>query len=632
MKAILLGLVASFVFGCSRPHPNKFSDPTIAAIADFQDRRQIDSLIHYLINKNPAYRAEAALALASVQDSSASLQLGTMLLEDPFLPARINAAFALGQAGGNAAVNALIPALTGTSSEVVSEVLQSLGKTIAARDISALLNFQPQDSVQEQGLSWGFYYAGMRGLADSVMANRVAKFLDVGHSTSVRLGAVHFFNRSATLKSVPTKDLTRSATEDKSPFVRMTAAMALRKITTEDHLPALRQILTEDADYRVRVNAARVAAAKPTIERDKLVLLALQDKNIHVAVAAAEAIQKDFGKKEELLAFARTTKNFRVQSTLFKMLIVPFPELRKEITEAYKKSDDNYQKAGLLISLSSDIASHEFLAQEIIDSKVPVIKTAAAQALTVLNKSNLFSKDLKPAFAEAYKNALLDADAGVISIVAASLADSLLDYKSMIKDYTFLHQAKAKLVLPKDYEAIQPLDEAIAYFEGREKPSAPKNEFNHPINWQLVKGISKNQQVKIVTNKGEITLALLAEDAPGTVANFVDLVNQKYFDGKYVHRVVPNFVMQTGCNRGDGFGSEAYSIRSEFSLERYDEGTVGMASAGKDTEGTQWFIVHSPTPHLNGRYTLFATVVSGMDVVHKMEVGDRIVGVSLNEK
>ncbi len=91
-----------------------------------------------------------------------------------------------------------------------------------------------------------------------------------------------------------------------------------------------------------------------------------------------------------------------------------------------------------------------------------------------------------------------------------------------------------------------------------------------------------------------------------------------------MHRVVPNFVMQAGCNRGDGYGSEAYSIRSEFSLRRYAEGSVGMASSGKDTEGTQWFITHSPTPHLDGGYTIFATVASGMDVVNKIEVGDRI--------
>jgi cyclophilin family peptidyl-prolyl cis-trans isomerase len=93
--------------------------------------------------------------------------------------------------------------------------------------------------------------------------------------------------------------------------------------------------------------------------------------------------------------------------------------------------------------------------------------------------------------------------------------------------------------------------------------------------------------------------------------------------------VVPNFVIQGGCNRGDGFGSEDYSIRSEFNLRRYTEGSVGMASAGKDTEGTQWFITHSPTPHLDGRYTIFATVSKGMEVVHAMEVGDKIIDVSL---
>ncbi|OYT19163.1 MAG: peptidylprolyl isomerase, partial [Nitrospira sp. UW-LDO-01] len=84
-----------------------------------------------------------------------------------------------------------------------------------------------------------------------------------------------------------------------------------------------------------------------------------------------------------------------------------------------------------------------------------------------------------------------------------------------------------------------------------------------------------------------------------------------------------------GCNRGDGWGSEDYSIRSEFTARHYTEGSVGMASAGKDTEGTQWFITHSPTPHLDGRYTIFAITESGMDVVDQIEVGDKILSVTL---
>ncbi len=124
-------------------------------------------------------------------------------------------------------------------------------------------------------------------------------------------------------------------------------------------------------------------------------------------------------------------------------------------------------------------------------------------------------------------------------------------------------------------------------------------------------------------------MQLFVEEAPGSVVNFVTLVKSGYFNGKFFHRVVPNFVIQTGCNRGDGFGSEDYSIRSEFSQRKYKTGSVGMASAGKDTEGTQWFITHSPTPHLDGKYTIFAEVVKGMEVVHQVEVGDQIIEASL---
>jgi cyclophilin family peptidyl-prolyl cis-trans isomerase len=113
------------------------------------------------------------------------------------------------------------------------------------------------------------------------------------------------------------------------------------------------------------------------------------------------------------------------------------------------------------------------------------------------------------------------------------------------------------------------------------------------------------------------------------VANFISLAQKDYFDKKFFHRVVPNFVIQGGCKRGDGSGSEDYSIRSEFSQRRYTTGSVGMASAGKDTEATQWFITHSPTPHLDGRYTIFAVVESGMEVVQRIEVGDQILDVDI---
>jgi cyclophilin family peptidyl-prolyl cis-trans isomerase/HEAT repeat protein len=617
------------LLGCSSPSPNKFSDTTLVEISNLQDQRKTDSLINFLIVKNRIYRAEAALALASVQDSAASPQLGSMLLEDPYELSRLNAAFALGQTGGNAAVNALIPALTDTSSRVVNEVLQALGKTLTSRDLPSLVNFQPKDSIQEHGLIWAFYFAGLRGLSDTVMTSRAVDFLSARHSAVVRLGAAHFFNRSVNLKSVPAQELRRVASEDKDPHVRMAATLALRKVTTEEHIPELRMILTTDMDYRVRANAARVVAQQSNKVRDELVLLALNDEHGGVAVSAAENIQKNFGKKEELLTIARSTKNFRVQASLFKLLNSKSSNLKEEIMDVYSRSTNQYHKASLLAALSSDVSSYSFLETELINSKTPVIKTAAAQALSDINRSEEFNSDFIQPFIAIYKKAILDGDPGVIGILASTLADESLFYRKAITDYSFLYEARNSLALPKDFEAIQPLEEAIAYFEGKKKPDAPRNQFNHPIKWDIIQALPSDQQVKIATDKGDISLQLLVEEAPGSVANFVDLVKQKYFNNKFVHRVVPNFVIQTGCIRGDGYGSEAYSIRSEFSLSKYDEGSVGMASAGKDTEATQWFITHSPAPHLDGHYTLFARVTSGMEVVHKIEVGDKILSVHL---
>ncbi|HNE83992.1 MAG TPA: peptidylprolyl isomerase, partial [bacterium] len=111
---------------------------------------------------------------------------------------------------------------------------------------------------------------------------------------------------------------------------------------------------------------------------------------------------------------------------------------------------------------------------------------------------------------------------------------------------------------------------------------------------------------------------------PISVLNFVELAEKKYFDGVYFHRVVPNFVIQTGDPTGTGWGGPGYSIVSEYNTLHYSRGVVGMASAGKDTEGSQWFITHSDQTHLDGRYSIFASVENGMEVVDQIQVGDQV--------
>ena len=136
--------------------------------------------------------------------------------------------------------------------------------------------------------------------------------------------------------------------------------------------------------------------------------------------------------------------------------------------------------------------------------------------------------------------------------------------------------------------------------------------------------IGQNVRAVVTTGKGSFTIEFLPEAAPLTVDNFVQLAQRNYYRNVTIHRVVANFVIQDGDPRGDGNGGPGYQIRCEINQVPYDRAAVGMALSGKDTGGSQWFVTHSPQPHLDGGYTVFGRVVAGMDVVDRIVRGDVI--------
>jgi len=611
---------------------NKFSDDTLVKIADFQDHRLSDSLYQFFNHENPAYRKDAVLAFASIQDTTAIAKLGEVLKNDSVPAVRSAAAFALGQTGTLKAFWELADALISEQDgSVLREVIEACGKT-STKDKTIKLTQQAGGGLSE-GVAWSYYRLGLRNEADSLIVLSSVGLLELAMNNETRLGVAHFFARGPKEISKAESILEKTALTNESAYVRMAATSALRKINTPTSLESLKMILITDTDYRVRANAVRALQTFPIKDTKQKLFDALSDPNIHVGIAASEVIKSVATKDEfkELVPLARAATNWRIQGNLFEaaLNVSNDKEIAEEIFRLYDKVENPYGKAALLTALGKSTLSYDFINKQLHQTKIPVIQSSAAGALVSINSHKEFNAELQKIFVELYKKALETGDAAVIGTVASALGDSALGYKKIITDYKFLYTAKGKLSLPKDNEALQPLEAAIAHFEGKKISNEVKNEFNHPIDWNLVKTIPAEQKVLIKTGKGDVVIRLLVEEAPGSVANFVQLVNSHYFDSKNFHRVVPNFVIQGGCNRGDGWGSEDYSIRSEFSMRRYTEGSVGMASAGKDTEGTQWFITHSPTPHLDGRYTIFAVVEKGMDVVHKIEVGDLIEKVEL---
>lgn len=140
----------------------------------------------------------------------------------------------------------------------------------------------------------------------------------------------------------------------------------------------------------------------------------------------------------------------------------------------------------------------------------------------------------------------------------------------------------------------------------------------------------KTYRVKMETNKGVIEIDLYPQYAPKTVNNFVFLAQEGYYDGVTFHRVIPNFVIQGGDPTGTGRGGPGYKFEDEFKDNplKHETGILSMANSGPGTNGSQFFITHSPQPHLDGKHTVFGKVVNGMDVVNAIKQGDKMIKVT----
>jgi cyclophilin family peptidyl-prolyl cis-trans isomerase len=141
-------------------------------------------------------------------------------------------------------------------------------------------------------------------------------------------------------------------------------------------------------------------------------------------------------------------------------------------------------------------------------------------------------------------------------------------------------------------------------------------------------------RVRFTTTKGEIEIELLENDAPNTVANFIELVARKYYDGLKFHRVIPGFMAQGGDPNGDGSGGPGYRFKDEIrpDYRRHFRGSLSMANAGPDTNGSQFFLTHLPTEWLNGKHTVFGRVIKGQEVVDSLLIGDAIVSAEVLRK
>jgi cyclophilin family peptidyl-prolyl cis-trans isomerase/HEAT repeat protein len=596
------------------------------AIAEDQRRYADGELRGFLSHADPAVRVRAALAVGRLQDSTSVRDL-LPLLHDASPDVRREAIFALGQIGHRSARSAVDSSLTGADVATADLAIEALGK-----------------------------------LGDRAATARVASFLS-NASPLLRGEAAVALWRLADSTALPALVAHH---DDPDPDVRWRVIYALEKIAYPDRVVLISAIHAGDPDPLVRAHVNRTMGRQKSPRATAYLLQQLEDPEPAVVVNAIRALQQVADTTCSLCGprliqflgygypYVRVTAAtaladrfaYQAVDTVTREVILDSLAAHLHDSDAATRGAAAraliYRRGALALervrpllmdtSLVTRIAVLQSLDHAPLESALPLLEPRLGPSNALLERMTaaeaLGSLKARPML-QRLRSGLADTSMLYIAACAGAL-EAIGDSSSV----PALAREYAQRAADADADARISIRDALRTLAGR--AYADSLERRHPSRNALPTSYAKDFQdppavrgAVITTTAGRIEWEFYPHEAPQTVRNFVRLAERGYFDGLVIHRVVPDFVIQDGDPTGTGSGGPGYTIRCEYNRLRYDAGMVGMALSGKDTGGSQWFITHSPQPHLNGKYTIFAHVTSGMDVVRRIVQGDRVLRVEV---
>lgn len=664
----------------ARPHDGLLERSDLQALVALQTARDGEGLVERLGAEDPAVRARAAFALASVQDAEAIPALLDRL-DDPDPRVRADAAFAVGRAapGGGAVsgetADSLLAALTGEASpDVRGQLLEAVARTGDQEDLRALLEMDlPEADTAHVGapaLAAALARFGIRGIHDT---GAVAWLVSGTHASSsaLRNESAYYFGRipqpSFWQARAPVVRGALDAYEPTDP-----AAMHLLRGlgVMADPLDRDRILGWMDAspDWRIRTNAIQAAAAwrdEPAV-RDSL-FQAVGDSSTHVALAAARALTQNVQLSRDQLDRVQgwVQNNPRRWRVVEPFLAALGRAGRGDIVLWWMTgwTEDAVRQRSIAVEALALVADDRVdpTLLEAARSDDPALEAAALSALARRWRIMRSDSTIRQPYFQAFADAVRRGNPRAVSEVAMVLVDPGL--RDMGATDVLLEAARS-MTVEENAAALVPILEAMAWVEGDpeaveevlrermesgdpavreaaaqaltavtgEAVSIPVTAAAEPpsVDWDRLRELGPRPRMTLETSEGRIVLVLDALEAPLTVSTLAGYAQDGRYDGVPFHRVIPNFVIQGGdFVREDGTGSPEVRLRTELTRMDFDAGVMGMASSGKDTEGSQFYITHSKQSHLEGAYTSFGWVVEGMDVVGRIQEGDELVTASV---
>jgi len=634
------------------PHLAACSSQSLRQLRVEEDLRRGGSplIAQALKSEDARFRARAALAIGRIQDPNDIPLLSAQLQVEKDGVVQRALLFALGQmafgeADGSAlrtATEILAPYLEDSDPSTRAAAVEAMGKTGGAGDLlplakklgdslavvrgeAAIALFRVRwmpvwkgrrkeplplpepimnrltDTAGDQSASvrWRIAYA-LRGQTVPA-AVTVLRTLASDPDMRTRLFAVRALGRS---KSRAAHAAVQVAMRDASPLVRVEAVMAAKQLKAWDlYSPEL----TADPSWHVRASLARALSAKDAGGMDLLRKLR-KDRSTSVRCAALLSLTKRGGDSNLAKALQEADWKIRVAAAR----AIAFRQADRTALAARALADNDHRvRAEAIGALGSakDKKSGRFILKALSD---PDLLVRYHAVLALRERADLPRLD---ALKKCYKESKDRSDVEVREEIA----------KAVAKDSKATEFLGVLAIDPAP--SVRAIARKALRERGARAPEVARKE-RKPI--ALLNILYHEPPLLILeTERGRIEIEFSRTEAPVHTASFVARVRRAFYDGLIFHRVVSNFVIQGGDPRGDGMGDGGYTLRDEVNRVPYDRGTVGMPKAGKDTGGCQFFITLVPTPHLDGRYTVFGRVVAGLDVVDKIEEGDRILRVTL---
>ncbi len=633
----------------------KTVEQKLAIIIHQEDIRKINKdLLTGLKDDNPSVRARAALAIGRIGGAKDTDKLFD-LLKDPSLDVASTAAFALGLTGQKDYARRLLDATFEAPTQVTEKAVMSAGRLADSSMVevaATITEYLKHPAPEVRGAAcYALFYAKAK-----TEAGTLASFIPTEPDTLVKLAGL----------------------------------FTMARLGLDAGTPVYVDFLA-DADPYSRGLAIRGLAVSGSPDAERYLAIALNDGNPHVVAQAIQSLaqKKTPGAAAYLVRRLAREENPLILSAIFDALRTLNSDLGVDMARVYETGDANVNTVSAALKYLSAVRGDEQVA--VIDSLLhveaePSLRAAMAEALGLMNSTRVIPRlnklfsDPDPLVAataleqllkldsantdfyinEALKHRSYLVNASAVDVIGQGklepylpqleqmMADKSTDMdlrRSIIgatepfladgrRDSIFIRILALGLSDPeyinrRDAAALEKTYLEIDHTAG---VGSPETKFSTADIETAIKRYAKgNPRAIITTNRGIIKFDLYFDLAPLTVMNFINLAKDGFYSGLVFHRVVPNFVIQGGDPDGNGWGGPGYHIRCEYSDEPFRRGTVGIATSGKDTGGSQFFITHSPQPHLDARYTVFGQVTEGMDVVDQIIKGDIIQSVTIEE-